>query len=105
MNQSLNMTTKKLLCRHTNRGGRVWLEGKALAKHGFHNKALYSVEYTDATITLTLNSTGDRAVAGTPSRPIVDLHSKAIGSMFPDGSKVLVTMFNSVITITSEETN
>ena len=99
MNQPLIVTTKKLMCRHTNRGGRVWLEGKALDKHGYIHQASYDVVYTATTIELTLNITGTRKVAGTVARPIIDLHSKGIATMFSDGSKVSITMLGGVITI------
>jgi hypothetical protein len=103
MNQPMNVTAKKLMCRHTNRGGRVWLEGRALDKHGYTNQAAYDVVYTATTIELTLNSTGARKVAGTIARPIIDLHSKLIATMFDDGSKVSITMLGGVITIEGVE--
>lgn len=57
-----------------NRGKRrIWLEGSRLAADGFTHGARYSRTVEDNSITLYLDPTGKYRVAGTPSRPIVDI--------------------------------
>ena len=67
---------KTLKVGQTKKGSRVWLEGKALIENGFTHGTRYSINDESSTAVLFVNIEGKRKVAGTITRPIIDLLSK-----------------------------
>jgi hypothetical protein len=73
-----------------NRGNaRVWLQAKWLIDAGFHNGAIYVVEYSEGKISITPSDKG-RKVAGNIERPIIDLNSKKVTQALQGFDKVRV---------------
>jgi len=75
---------KTIQARQTAKGLRIWLEGSALADHGFSHGNGYSVEYNANSIIL-WHDDGKRKVAGSINRPVIDLQSKKINTIFVEG--------------------
>lgn len=65
---------KKKLKIGMNRGKpRIWIEGKALANMGWNNGDSFTAEFADdGVLYYKKEDSGDRKVAGTPARPIID---------------------------------
>jgi hypothetical protein len=82
-----------------NRGNaRVWLQAKWLISAGFHNGAVYSVEYSTGKISIMPSEKG-RKVAGNIDRPIIDLNSKKVTQALRGFDAVRVRAFNGSISI------
>ena len=82
-----------------NRGNaRVWLQAKWLIDSGFHNGAVYSVEYSTGKISIMPSEKG-RKVAGNLERPIIDLNSKKVTQALRGFDAVQVRAFNGSIEI------
>jgi len=76
---------------------RIWLEGDRLANAGFTNGARYNVAWNDTGAMLMLSDTGARKVAGTISRPVIDITGANVRALECD--RVTVIFNHSVITI------
>ena len=65
-----------------NRGfNRLWIEGGMLLNHGWRKGQLFNVEYTKTTVRIVRdNDHGTNHVAGTDSRPIIDLNNANVPS-------------------------
>ena len=62
-----------------NRGKpRLWLEGKVLADHGFSCGSPWLLQQVGSSLVLHATPEGNRKVAGTPQRPIIDINSKVL---------------------------
>ena len=90
--------------KQTSRGIRVWLENKQkLESAGFYAGSRYSVGYTINGIMLVQCDDGEGRVSsckrGDTVRPIIDLHSKALASIFAAGAVLEVTYSAGAITI------
>jgi hypothetical protein len=96
----------------TNRGvahSRIWLEGQRLKAAEFRYGRRFKVEWTPATVTLTLVSDGEapqgRAkgygrVSGSVDRPVIDIVGAQVVETFSKaGDNVSVTFALGVITI------
>lgn len=61
-----------------NRGKpRLWLEGKILADNGFAHKAPWKlIRNNDNSLSLVVCPDGKRHVAGSQTRPVIDINSK-----------------------------
>ena len=71
METTMTTATRKI---GTNRGNRrAWIEGDILAHAGWARGIRYTRTVTAEAIVLVRDDAGARKVAGTPSRPIVDL--------------------------------
>ena len=80
------MYTRKI---GSNRGKRrLWLEGAILLESGFTHKASFRVTATDKGLRIELSADGNRNIAGTQSRPIVDINSDTVLGLFDIGSTV-----------------
>ena len=67
----MTTATRKL---GTNRGNRrAWIEGATLAAAGWTRGTRYTRTVTADAIVLVRDDSGPRKVAGTPTRPIIDL--------------------------------
>jgi hypothetical protein len=87
-----------------NRGiSRLWLEGSVLSSNGFNNGDRYSVKNVDGFITIVWHSDGDRKIAGTPQRPIIDINGAKILEGFVKGDVVKLTVSKGLIVITKGE--
>ena len=98
------LATGKTTCKATSKGGRVWIEKSKPLLAGFKAGDMYStVDRGDGKLYLFHDNewiTGKtKKVSGKEDRPIIDLHSKAIGDKFGLGSPIVVTYYNQVITI------
>ena len=69
---------------------RVWLEGKRLEAHGFRHGATYSGLWARGVLILTVDPEGNRRVAGTPTRPIIDITGEAVRVAFGANAYVKV---------------
>jgi hypothetical protein len=101
------LATGKTTCKATSKGGRVWIEKSKPLLAGFKAGDLYStVDMGDGKLYLFHDNDGligkTKVVSGKADRPVIDLHSKAIGDKFGLGSTVVVTYYNQVITIETE---
>lgn len=67
-----------------NRGiKRLWLEGAILLENGFAHGAAWSLtKNEDGSLMISVNPEGNRRVAGTVARPIIDINSKAVLEAF-----------------------
>ena len=86
-----------------NRGRRIWIEGPRLNRAGFHSKqTTYNKSIDNGVITLTVDSTAKARVSGKGDHPVIDLRSKAIEKMYPQGQidSVLVEYSTNQIIIT-----
>ena len=86
-----------------NRGRRIWIEGPRLERAGFHSKrTTYNKSIDNGVITLTVDSTAKARVSGKGDHPVIDLRSKAIEKMYPQGQidSVLVEYSTNQIIIT-----
>lgn len=62
-----------------NRGKpRLWLEGKILADNGFTCGSPWLLQQVGSSLILHATPGGDRKVAGTAQRPIIDINSKVL---------------------------
>lgn len=90
--------------KQTARGIRVWLENKQkLESVGFYAGSRYSVGSTVNGIMLIQCDDGEARVSSCKRnevvRPIIDLHSKALASIFTAGAVLEVTYTDGAITI------
>lgn len=78
----------------TSRATRIWSEGANNIKAGFIANATYTITYNTNQITLTLDDNGSRRVTDSnragKSRPIIDLHCKAITDIFGQNTPVSI---------------
>lgn len=76
-----------------NRGKpRIWLEGKVLADNGFGQGSLWSAEKVGECLKLEASWEGNRKVAGTIDRPIIDINSKVLLEGFTPGKQIEVVV-------------
>jgi hypothetical protein len=97
--------TYTTVAKKTGRGQtRIWLEGDRLTAHGFAPLTVYRIDHFAGRIICTVDPKGPRKVTNSvragKSRPIIDLHSKAVTEAISPGSNVEVTFETGVITIT-----
>ena len=79
MAQFQDTFTRKLA---SNRGNaRIWLERKCLTRNGIHNGARFSCIISDDSVQLAFTADGDRKVAGTAERPIIDINTAKLNSV------------------------
>lgn len=95
------MTKQKTYTRKIglNRGKlRLWLEGTILKDNGFEHKAPWYIgTQQDSKLGLVVDlvvdkKDGDRLIAGTPDRPIIDVNSGSVLEGFEAGDEVTVTV-------------
>lgn len=93
--------THKLGTSRAGNGTRLWLEGKRLADHGFTHGALVAREWHEGKLRLSIVDAATFAalprnerttVAGSATRPIVDITGQQVAQAFPSGV-VTVTWF------------
>ena len=87
--------------RSANRGSRIWIEGPRLTRAGFHSKQTpYTVTIDNGVITLTVDPTSKRRVSGKGIKPVIDMRSKKIEKLYPQGKvdSILVTYTPNQIT-------
>ena len=80
---------------------RIWIEGWRLINAGFAHGARYNVTWRDTGATLTPDVAGDRKVAGTIGRPIIDITGEKVRALAAD--RVIVTYYDSKIEIERPE--
>jgi hypothetical protein len=98
-------TTKTVQARMTSKGLRIWLEGNDLINAGFSHGTTMAIDYTSNSVIIWSHADipmKGRKVAGTPSRPIIDLQSKALSKIFNEGM-VAIDFFMGSIKITQGE--
>lgn len=85
----------------SNKGNaRVWLEGDILAGQGWHRGDRYDRAVTDGTIRLTRNVDGRYRVAGTDTRPIIDLAGAWLTAWADGAESVEVTVTSTGVRVT-----
>jgi DNA (cytosine-5)-methyltransferase 1 len=101
-----NLQTTYTATKETKRGLRIWIEGQKLSLAGFEPQALYSVLYDgiDKRISLHLDPTnGSKKVTASnrngKARPIIDLQSNMVNSVFDANERLRVTFTSGLITI------
>lgn len=102
----MSIQTTYTAAKETKRGTRIWIEGQKLSLSGFTPDALYTVLYDGVSkrITLTLDPVvGSKRVTKSTrngkDRPIIDLQSKMVDSVFSGGDRLRVTFNNGQIII------
>jgi len=102
----MSIQTTYTAAKETKRGTRIWIEGQKLSLSGFAPDALYTVLYDGVSkrITLTLDPVvGSKRVTKSTrngkDRPIIDLQSKMVDSVFSGGDRLRVTFNNGQIII------
>jgi len=97
------MDNRHLQARMTSKGLRVFLEGSYLTEAGFNHKVGYDISLypVNGKVIIDLNSSGKRKVAGSIKRPVIDLQSKKLSTVFTEG-KVEVIFNHGKIEITQE---
>jgi len=102
----MSIQTTYTAAKETKRGTRIWIEGQKLSLSGFTPDALYTVLYDGIAkrITLSLDSvTGSKRVTKSTrngkDRPIIDLQSKMVDSVFSGGDRLRVTFNHGQIII------
>jgi DNA (cytosine-5)-methyltransferase 1 len=88
---------------HHRGGRRVWIEGKRLTAAGFDRGVRYEKLVQTNKITLTASDVGRFGVAGTDSRPIIDISGQAVAAIFAGHDRVNVIFQAGRITITGGE--
>ena len=78
-------TAKTVQARMTSKGLRIWLEGNDLIDAGFNHGTTYTIDIGTKDVVLYVDSTGKRKVAGTQTRPVIDMQSKALSKVFNEG--------------------
>ena len=88
--------------RPTNRGIRIWQEGKNLADVGFTRYTTYTRTYKDGVITMKVDAEGSLKVAGRQRAgkdiPIIDISSAALEG-FVAGQDITITYTSNKIVI------
>ena len=102
----MSIQTTYTAAKETKRGTRIWIEGQKLSLSGFTPDALYTVLYDGVSkrITLTLDPVvGSKRVTKSTrngkDRPIIDLQSKMVDSVFSGGDRLRVTFNHGQIII------
>ena len=91
-------TTRKI---GLNRGNpRLWLEGSLLASEGWRQGDRFDAIFGDGSITYRKNPEGQRGVAGTAGRPIIDTNTPKITNALGAVPEVSVVVETDLITIT-----
>ena len=86
-----------------NRGRRIWIEGSRLKRAGFFSKTTpYTKTIDNGVITLTVDPTAKKRVSGKGDHPVIDMRSKAIEKLYPQGKidSVIVEFSPNKITFT-----
>lgn len=92
--------------KETKRAVRVWSEGENNVRAGFTAGTRYTMEISkpQKRITLTVDPDGERRVSSCTragkSRPIIDLHSKAIADLYAPETRIRIQFEQGLITIT-----
>lgn len=101
-----NLQTAYTAAKNTKRGTRIWIEGQKLSLAGFEPDALYSVLYDGIAkrISLHLDPVNGakrvtKATRNGKARPIIDLQSKMVDSVFSGGDRLRVTFKHGLIVI------
>ena len=101
-----NLQTTYTAAKATKRGTRIWIEGQKLSLSGFAPDALYAVLYDGIAkrITLSLDPMGGskrvtKSTRNGKDRPIIDLQSKMVDSVFNAGDRLRVTFTQGQISI------
>ncbi len=88
--------------RPTNRGIRIWQEGKNLTDFGFTRYRRYTRTYKDGVITMKIDADGSLKVAGRERAgreiPIIDISSSSIEG-FVAGQEITITYSQDKIVI------
>ena len=102
----MSIQTTYTAAKETKRGTRIWIEGQKLSLSGFTPDALYTVLYDGVSkrITLALDPVvGSKRVTKSTrngkDRPIIDLQSKMVDSVFSGGDRLRVTFNHGQIII------
>ena len=84
----------------SNRGkGRVWIEGKTLAQHGWTKGTSYVRGRYHKGWLLTKHTHGSRKVAGGDDRPVIDINGKYVDEILDGCTHVNVRISNVQILI------
>lgn len=101
-----NLQTTYTAAKATKRGTRIWIEGQKLSLSGFAPDALYTVLYDGIAkrITLSLDAVGGskrvtKSTRNGKDRPIIDLQSKMVDSVFNAGDRLRVSFEHGLIII------
>lgn len=101
-----NLQTTYTAAKETKRGTRIWIEGQKLSLSGFTPDTLYAVLYDGIAkrITLSLDPVGGskkvtKSTRNGKDRPIIDLQSKMVDSVFNAGDRLRVTFTQGQISI------
>jgi hypothetical protein len=86
---------------------KIWIEGKKLSDYGFNHKQAYIVTPDQESVTIHLDTvemddvipTKPRFVAGTPTRPIIDLGNKQVALIFEGHTHVECEFEDGSITV------
>lgn len=97
----MNTTAKRNI--GTNRGkARIWLEGKILEAAGWAKGTKFKATFGKDCIEYTKDDNGDRKVAGTETRPIIDTNTDKIKSSLGEkASKASIEIVGKTIRITA----
>ena len=89
----------------SNRGirNRVWIEGKRLSANGFNRGTRYRKITSENKIILVIDSNGSLGVAGTDTRPIIDMCGQNVAEIFNGHERVNATFEPNKITIIGGE--
>lgn len=79
---------------------RIWLEGQRLLDHGFTHKSGFALDWRTWGLKIHQTDDGDRHVAGTPHRPIIDITGKLVRETFGENPYVSVSFREGEILIT-----
>ena len=83
-----------------NRGkARLWIEGDSLQSMGWTKGKRYDVSFKGDQIELTACDNGKRKIAGTDSRPIIDINTDKLRQSVGNAETVTVTVWQDQILI------
>ena len=91
--------------KETSKGTRIWIEGEALTRSGFHPGTTINVtfDFDNEEILITEDPHSKRSVTNSTrngkSRPIIDMQSKKVEELFPAGTRVIVMYQKGLIQI------
>ena len=92
---------EKILKSGINKGNRrIWIEGSILRQNDWENGIRFDKRIEDGVLTLSYAPAGQHKVAGTPTRPIIDLNGKYLNDFMNDHTHFRVRFSDNFIFIT-----
>jgi len=86
---------EKILKSGINKGNRrIWIEGSILIQNHWHNGQRFNKRIEGGILTLISESKGQHKVAGTATRPIIDLNGKYLNEFMGDHTHFAVQFFD-----------